>query len=238
MSPDSDFSAASTRRSVGAQARVGASTPTRRGRHGKQPAPGRPRLRLLLIPRSLALGTELGEASPATSSSAGSRSPPRSGHARRATSRNCARGRGAQGPRLWRDRRPLRGTGRASSTSRPCLVGHSFGGLTVELLLDLVSAGRASPEPCAPKGHSRAALLRPSKPPLRPSRIRPGGRGRDADAEESRYGFVIRSPPTRPAAYERYATRDRPDLLRGGIRELPPRPPDRAPLQEEDVPRS
>ena len=116
-------------------------------------------------------------------------------------------GRRAQGPRHRGDRRPLRRSRSARSTQPPVLIGHSFGGLIVELLLDrgLGRAGVAL-SPAPPKGilvlpfsslkAAAPALAHPSKwhgiVPL--------------TLEEFTYGFVNTfSPEDAAAAYERYA---------------------------------
>ncbi len=117
----------------------------------------------------------------------------------------------------------------------PVLIGHSFGGLIVELLLDrgLGRAGVAM-SPAPPKGilvlpfsslkAAAPALAHPSKwhgvVPL--------------TLEEFTYGFVNTfSPEDAKAAYDAVrGSRDRADLLRGGLRELPSAPAHRGALQE------
>ena len=118
----------------------------------------------------------------------------------------------------------------------PVLIGHSFGGLIVELLLDrgLGRAGVAM-SPAPPKGILVLPFssLKAGAPALAHPSKRHGVV--TLTPEEFTYGFVehLHAEEDAAAAYERYAVPETgPDLLRGRVRELPPAPADRGPLQE------
>ena len=151
------------------------------------------------------------------------------------TSRNFARA-----PRRSRDSDWTRSSTTTRSRSRrfdepPVLIGHSFGGLIVELLLDrgLGRAGVAM-SPAPPKGILVLPFssLKAASPALaHPSRwhgVVP------LTLEEFTFGFVNTFTPEAAAdAYERYAVPEtRADLLRSGLCELPSAPADRGSLQE------
>ena len=117
----------------------------------------------------------------------------------------------------------------------PVLIGHSFGGLIVELLLDrgLGRAGVAL-SPAPPKGilvlpfsslkAAAPALAHPSK-----------WHGIvTLTLEEFTYGFVNTfSPEEAAAAYERYAVPETGQIFyEAGLRQLPPQPADGGALQE------
>ena len=117
----------------------------------------------------------------------------------------------------------------------PVLIGHSYGGLFVELLLDrgLGRAGVAM-SPAPPKGILVLPLstLKAAAPALaHPSKWHGVV---TLTREEFTYAFVNTfSEDDAAAAYARYAgPRDRSDLLRGRVRKFPPAPADRGPLQE------
>ena len=117
----------------------------------------------------------------------------------------------------------------------PVLIGHSFGGLIVELLLDrgLGRAGVAM-SPAPPKGILVLPFssLKAASPALaHPSRwhgVVP------LTLEEFTYGFVNTfTPEDAKAAYAKYAVPETgPDLLRGRLRQLPPTPADGGAFQE------
>ncbi len=118
----------------------------------------------------------------------------------------------------------------------PVLIGHSYGGLFVELLLDrgLGRAGVAM-SPAPPKG----ILALPLKTLKSGGRSRPRApvevaRRRHPHARrvhvQLRQHLLARGRGRRLRALRRPG--DRPDLLRGRVRELPPPPADRGPLQE------
>jgi pimeloyl-ACP methyl ester carboxylesterase len=116
----------------------------------------------------------------------------------------------------------------------PVLIGHSYGGLFVELLLDrgLGRAGVAM-SPAPPKGILALPLktLKSGAPALaHPSKW--DGVVLDARAVrlQLRQHLLARGRGRRLRALRRPG--DGPDLLRSRLRELPPAPADRGPLQE------
>ena len=122
----------------------------------------------------------------------------------------------------------------------PVLVGHSFGGLIVELLLDrgLGRAGVAL-SPAPPKGILVLPFssLKAAAPALaHPSKL---ARNRPADARgvHVRVREHVLSRGRRGRVRALRGSGDGPDLLRGGVRELPPAPADRGALQERRIAR-
>lgn len=116
----------------------------------------------------------------------------------------------------------------------PVLIGHSYGGLFVELLLDrgLGRAGVAM-SPAPPKGVLKLPLstLKAASPALaHPSKWHGVV---TLTLQEFTYAFVNTfSEEEAAAAYERYAVPETGQIFyEGGIRQLPPAPRDRGPLQ-------
>ena len=187
-----------------------------------------------LDPRCLALGEELGALRgvlrPARICrvSAGVAAE---GGGRRGASRGRRRARRA---RSDGDRRPLRGAdprARLGARPRRSLVRRADRRAPPR---PRARAGRSRAEPCAAEGHPRPPVfiaqggVAGARTPVPLARGRPShARGvhlrlREHVLRRGRRGSLraLRRP------------RDRPDLLRGRLRELPPPPADRAPLQE------
>ena len=143
-------------------------------------------------------------------------------------------GRRAQGPRHRGDRRPLRGADprarRAAGVDRPLLRRPDRRAVARPRSW----TGRRRAQPRAAQGHPRAALLVAQGRGACARASIQVARDRDADARgvhlRVREHVLLRGGRCRLRALCRPG--DRPDLLRGGVRELPPEPADRGALQE------
>ena len=151
-------------------------------------------------------------------------------------SRSCARAtEDIKGLGLDRDRRPYEGrSGRW--TSRPILVGHSFGGLIVELLLVAGTRPRSRrAEPGAAEGHHRAAARVAEGGLAGAGASDPLARRRAADARgvHPRVREHVHTVGGRGGRVRQVLRpRDRPDLLRGRLRQLPHPLAGRRPLRQ------
>ena len=149
--------------------------------------------------------------------------------------RGAPRGRGGdQGPRPRRDRRPLRGE---DPRARPAACPHR----PLVRRTDPRAAARPGSrpggrrhEPRAAQGHPRPALLIAegrrscARAPVQAPRHRPP----DARGVHLRLREHVHAGSCSRRLRDLCRPGDRPDLLRGGARELPPRPPERGALQE------